>query len=293
MSRPRRTTRDRTGRFLRRKLMNAFMLVLSGASAAFGLFWLFWILGTLVWRGLPALNWAFFTQLPTPPGMAGGGLANAIVGTLLITLVATALGVPVGLMAGTYLAEFGRQSALGRTVRFVADVMTSAPSIVVGVFVYAILVQPFHGFSGFAGSAALAIIMIPVVVRTTEEMLKLVPNSLREAALALGAPYWKVVTRVCYRRVLGGLTTGILLAIARVSGETAPLLFTSLNNPYWSADFTKPMGTLNVTLFNYAMSPYDDWRAKAWAAALLITMGVLCTTLAARVIVSKTQIGRS
>ena len=282
-----------SGRYLRRKLVNALMMVLSGASALFGLFWLFWILGILVRRGVPALNWAFFTQLPTPPGMAGGGLANAIVGTLAITAVATLIGVPIGLMAGTYLAEFGRQTRLGQVTRFVADVMTSAPSIVVGVFVYGLMVQPMRGFSGLAGSVALAIIMIPVVVRTTEEMLKLVPNALREAALALGAPYWKVVFRVCYRRVFGGLMTGILLAIARVSGETAPLLFTSLNNPYWSWDFTKPVGTLNVTLFNYAMSPYDDWRSKAWGAALLITMGVLCTTVIARAVVSKTQIGRS
>lgn len=281
------------GRYMKRKVVNVAMLVLSGASAAFGLFWLFWILGILIRRGAPALNWAFFTQLPTPPGMAGGGLANAIVGTLMLTVLATAMGVPVGLMAGTYLAEFGRQTTLGRVVRFVADVMTSAPSIVIGVFVYAILVQPMRGFSGFAGAVALAIIMIPVVVRTTEEMLKLVPNALRESALALGAPYWKVVFRICYRRVFGGLTTGILLAIARVSGETAPLLFTSLNNPYWNFDFTKPMGTLNVTLFNYAMSPYDDWRSKAWGAALLITLGVLCTTVIARLVVSRTQIGRS
>ena len=214
-------------------------------------------------------------------------------GTLIITALATAIGVPVGVMAGTYLAEYGRQSLLGKVVRFVSDVMTSAPSIVIGVFVYAVLVRPMKQFSGLAGGVALAIIMIPVVTRTAEEMLRLVPNSLREAALALGAPYWRVVVSVCYRRVFGGMMTGILLAIARVSGETAPLLFTALNNSYWNLGLTKPMGTLNVTIFNYAMSPYDDWRAKAWGAALLIATGVLFTTVLARVVVAKTQKGRT
>ena len=272
-----------------RKATNAIMMALSGASALFGLFWLFWILKDLIHKGLPAFSVAFFTKLPTPPGMAGGGLVNGIVGTLLITAMATLIGVPVGIMAGTYLAEYGRQSALAHAVRFVSDILTSAPSIVIGVFVYAILVQPMKGFSGLAGALALAIIMIPVVTRTTEEMLRLVPNALREAALALGAPYWKVILRVCYRRVLGGMTTGVLLAIARVAGETAPLLFTSLNNPYWNFNPLEPTGTLNVTIFNYAMSPYDDWRTKAWGAALLITLGVLLTTIVARIAVSRTQ----
>jgi len=287
------TGRMERWRFVRRKGLNAVMLVLSGLSALFGLFWLFWILGVLVQRGGAALDWAFFTSLPTPPGMAGGGMANAIVGTLILTALATLIGVPVGLMAGTYLAEYGRQSTLGKAVRFISDVLTSAPSIVIGVFVYAVLVQPMRGFSGLAGGVALAIIMIPVVTRTTEEMLRLVPNTLRESAMALGAPYWKVVLKICYRRVFGGLMTGILLAIARVSGETAPLLFTSLNNPFWSFNLTKPMGSLNVTLFNYAMSPYDDWRAKAWGAALLIALGVLLTSLFARMVVARTQQGRT
>jgi phosphate transport system permease protein len=287
------TFKGKGWRFRRRKAANLAMLVLSASSAMFGLFWLFWILKELIHRGGSALNWAFFTQLPTPPGMAGGGMANAIVGTLIITGLATLLGVPAGLMAGTYLAEYGRQSALGKIVRFVADVMTSAPSIVIGVFVYAVIVMPMKSFSAGAGAVALALIMIPVVVRTTEEMLRLVPGSLRESALALGAPYWRVVLSVCYRRVFGGLATGILLAIARVSGETAPLLFTSLNNPFWSVNLARPMGTLNVTLFNYAMSPYDDWRAKAWGAALLIAAGVLFTTLLARLVVSRTQAGRT
>jgi phosphate transport system permease protein len=259
-------------------------------SAAFGLLWLFWILAVLIRKGFPAINWSFFTQLPTPPGTLGGGLANAIVGTLVITGMATLIGVPIGVLAGTYLAEFGRRSAMANAVRFVADVLVSAPSIVVGVFVYAIVVMTMHGFSGFAGSVALAIIMVPVVVRVTEEILKLVPDSLREAALALGSPYWKVIFQICYRRALAGMTTGILLAVARVSGETAPLLFTALNSPFWSPSITKPMATLNVTLFNYAMSPYDDWRSLAWGAALLITLGVLFATILARVVVGRIRI---
>jgi phosphate transport system permease protein len=276
--------------YLRRRIYNILMHILALLSGAFGLLWLFWIMTVLVKKGIPAINWSFFTQLPTPPGTPGGGLANAIVGTLLVTAVATLIGVPVGVLAGTYLAEFGRKSALAKTVRFVADVLVSAPSIVVGVFVYAMVVMTMHGFSGLAGSIALAIIMIPVVVRVTEEILRLVPDSLREAALALGAPYWKVVFRICYRRALAGMTTGILLAVARVSGETAPLLFTALNSPFWSPSLTKPMATLNVTLFNYAMSPYDDWRSLAWGAALLITTGVLAATILARVVVGRIRI---
>jgi phosphate transport system permease protein len=280
-------------KYFRRKAMNWGMLALSGTSAIFGLFFLFWILGVVLAKGGGALNLDFFLKLPTPPGVEGGGMANGIVGTLLLTLLATAIGVPCGLFAGTYLAEYGRNGALANTVRFISDVLTSAPSIVIGVFVYAILVRPLKGFSGLAGGVALAVIMIPVVTRTTEEMLQLVPNALREAALALGAPYWKVVVQVCYRRVLGGMTTGILLAIARVSGETAPLLFTALNNPYWNFNLMYPTGTLNVTLFNYAMSPYNDWRAQAWGAAFLITLFVLVVTLLARFVVSRTQTGRT
>ena len=281
--------RDR-GRFFRRRASNVLMHLLALLSALFGLVWLFWILTVLVQKGVPAINWAFFTQLPTPPGTEGGGLANAIVGTLMLTGLATVIGVPVGVLAGTYLAEFGRKSTLAKSVRFVSDVLVSAPSIVVGVFVYAVVVMPMHGFSGFAGAIALAIIMVPVVVRTTEEILLLVPDSLREAALALGAPYWKVIFQVCYRRALAGMTTGILLAVARVSGETAPLLFTALNSPFWSPSMTKPVATLNVTLFNYAMSPYDDWRSLAWGAALLITVGVLLATILARVVVGRIRI---
>lgn len=276
--------------FLRRRITNGVMLAAAALSAAFGLVWLFWIAGTLVKNGVPAINWAFFTQLPAPPGTPGGGLANAIVGSLVVTGLATAIGVPVGVLAGTYLAEFGRKSLFAKTVRFVADVLVSAPSIVIGVFVYAIVVMAMHGFSAIAGAIALALIMIPVVVRVTEEILTLVPDTLREAALALGAPYWKVVLMICYRRALGGMTTGILLAVARVSGETAPLLFTALNSPFWTPSLDKPIATLNVTLFNYAMSPYDDWRSLAWGAALLITCGVLATTILARVVVGRIRI---
>jgi phosphate transport system permease protein len=276
--------------YIRRRIYNALMYVAAFLSALFGLVWLFWILAELLRKGVPAINWDFFTKLPAPPGTPGGGLANAILGTLMITALATAIGVPAGVMAGTYLAEFGRKSALAKAVRFVADVLVSAPSIVVGVFVYSIVVMPMHGFSGLAGAIALAIIMVPVVVRTTEEILLLVPDSLREAALALGAPYWRVVVQVCYRRALAGMTTGILLAVARVSGETAPLLFTALNSPFWSPSITKPVATLNVTLFNYAMSPYDDWRSLAWGAALLITMGVLVATILARIVVGRIRI---
>ncbi len=276
--------------YLRRRLYNAMMHAAAFLSALLGLVWLFWILAELLRRGVPAVNWDFFTKLPAPPGTPGGGLANAIIGTLMITALATAIGVPAGVLAGTYLAEFGRKSALAKTVRFVADVLVSAPSIVVGVFVYAIVVMPMHGFSGLAGSVALAIIMVPVVIRTTEEILLLVPDSLREAALALGAPYWRVVLQICYRRALAGMTTGILLAVARVSGETAPLLFTSLNSPFWSPSMMKPVASLNVTLFNYAMSPYDDWRSLAWGAALLITLGVLLATILARIVVGRIKI---
>jgi phosphate transport system permease protein len=280
-------------RYLRRKAVNAVLLTLSAASALFGLVFLVWILREVILRGARALNWAFFTELPAPPGVAAGGMANALVGTLLLTFLAIAIGVPTGILAGTYLAEYGRRNPLARAVRFVSDILASSPSIVVGVFVYAILVKPLRSFSGLSGAVALAILMIPVVTRTSEEMLRLVPDTLREAALALGAPQWKVIVAVCYRRVLGGLATGVLLAVARVSGETAPLLFTALNNPYWNWNPLRPTGTLNVTLFNYAMSPYDDWRAKAWGAALLITLMVLATTLLARLVVSRTEIGRS
>lgn len=270
----------------RRRLTNSLVLTLSGLAAFIGLFMLFWILGDVARKGVMAINWQFFTQLPTPPGMAGGGLANAIVGTALMTVVAALIAVPFGMLAGTYLAEFGR-NPLGRTVRFLSDILVSAPSIVIGVFVYLILVKPTQHFSGWAGACSLAIIMLPMVSRTTEEMMRLVPPEMREAALALGAPYWRVIAGVIYRAAGTGILTGIMLAVARVAGETAPLLFTALNSPYWMHGMNDPMANLTVVLFNYAMSPYSDWHALAWGAAFLITMTVLVMNIFTRIILHR------
>jgi len=267
----------------RRVWMNRAVMVMSGLAAAIGLFFLIWILGYVTVKGIGAINWSFFTQLPSPPGVEGGGLSSAIVGTLIMTVLAALMAVPVGIIAGTYLSEFGRDSRLGHTVRFLSDILVSAPSIVIGVFVYLVMVKPLGGFSGLAGAVSLAIIMLPVVTRTTEEMLRLVPGEMREAALALGAPYWHTMMRVVFRAATAGLLTGVLLAVARVSGETAPLLFTALNSPYWG-NLNQPMSNLTVTLFNYAMSPYDDWHAKAWGAAFLITASVLTVTIVTRFI---------
>ncbi|MFQ5509756.1 MAG: phosphate ABC transporter permease PstA [Leptospirillia bacterium] len=257
---------------------------ISTAAAVAGLAMLVWILGDVAIKGAGAINWAFFTELPAPPGEAGGGLANAIVGTLLLTFVATVIAVPFGILAGSYLSEFGKESSFGAAVRYVSDILVSAPSIVIGVFVYLVLVLPTGNFSGTAGALALAIIMIPVVTRTTEEMLRLVPTEMREATLALGAPYWKMMLGVIYRAAATGMTTGILLAVARVSGETAPLLFTALNSPYWMEGLMEPTANLTVTLFNYAMSPYADWQQMAWGAAFLITASVLVLTVISRII---------
>ncbi|MFQ5736110.1 MAG: phosphate ABC transporter permease PstA [Thermodesulfobacteriota bacterium] len=270
---------------MRRKIVSRVALGVSTLSAAFGIIFLVWILKDVLVLGLPALGTGFFTQLPAPPGMEGGGLANAILGTFLITVIATLLGVPSGILAGTYLSEYGRKSRVASVVRFLSDILVSAPSIVIGVFVYAILVKPFGGFSALAGAVALAIIMLPVVIRTAEEMLKLVPDATREAALALGAPHWKVTVFVVYKGAIRGITTGVMLAVARVSGETAPLLFTSFNNSFWNFDVREPTATLTVTIFNYAMSPYDDWHQMAWGAAFLITAVLLCVTILAKIIV--------
>lgn len=272
---------------MRRKFYNLLALSVSVLSAGFGIFFLFWILKDVISFGLPALNGSFFTELPAPPGAEGGGLANAIFGTMLITGIATAIGVPSGILAGTYLSEYGRKSRVASVVRFVSDILVSAPSIVIGVFVYALLVKPFGGFSAIAGAVALSIIMLPVVIRTSEEMLKLVPDATREAALALGAPHWKVTVHVVYRGALRGITTGVMLAVARVSGETAPLLFTSFNNSFWNFDMSEPTATLTVTIFNYAMGPYEDWHRMAWGGAFLITAIVLCVTLLSRLIVRR------
>ena len=273
-----------------RKAINGAVSVVAGCAASLGLFMLVWLLYVIACKGLAAINWPFFTSLPSPPGEAGGGLANAIVGTAIITAVATALGVPVGILAGTYLAEFGREGRFVGAVRFCSNMLMGAPSIVIGVFVYTLLVVRMGHFSGFAGAVALAIIMLPVVARTTDDMLKLVPNSLRESALALGAPEHKMIFQIVFRAARGGLVTGVMLAIARVSGETAPLLFTTLNSPYWSVSLGKPMANLTVTIFNYAMSPYTDWQAKAWGASLLITAGVLLANLAARFVARERKI---
>ncbi|HBG46781.1 MAG TPA: phosphate ABC transporter permease PtsA [Deltaproteobacteria bacterium] len=271
--------------YLKRKTANYAALTVSLLSAVFGIFFLFWILKDVFVFGFKAINLDFFTELPAPPGMEGGGLANAIFGTVLITFIATAIGVPAGILAGTYLSEYGRKSRMASVVRFTSDILVSAPSIVIGVFVYALLVKPLGGFSAIAGAVALSIIMLPVVIRTAEEMLKLVPDATREAALALGAPHWKVTVQVVYRGAIRGIVTGVMLAVARVSGETAPLLFTSFNNSFWNFNLSEPTATLTVTIFNYAMGPYDDWHQKAWGAALLITAMVLLVTIFSRIIV--------
>jgi len=265
-----------------RRLLNFIVSTLAGGSALVGILALFWILSGVVSRGVGAFDLAFFTHLPAPPGAAGGGLANAMVGTLVMTLTATLLAVPLGLLGGIYLSEFGQDSRLADNSRFSANVLMGMPSIIIGVFVYSILVLPRGKFSGYAGTVALAVIMLPMVARTSEDMLRLVPNTLREAALALGAPRWKVTLAILFRAAKPGLLTGVLLAIARVSGETAPLLFTALNSPYWPGSLGEPTPNLTVTIFNYAMSPYPDWQQMAWGASLLITCGVLALTLTAR-----------
>lgn len=269
-------------RLRRRKLYSSSGLVLSSLAAAIGLFWLIFILGDVLVQGYAAIGPELFTKDPAPPGIEGGGLRNAFVGQLLITLVASFIGVPVGILGGTFLAEYARGSRAARFISVLSDIMVSVPSIVVGTFIYAIMVEPVGHFSGWAGGVALAVIMIPVVVRTTEDMLRLVPWTLREAAFALGAPYYKVIGQVVYRGAAAGILTGVLLSIARVAGETAPLLFTSFNNTYFSTDMNQPIASLTATIFQYAMGPYDDWHSKAWAASLVITGFILLLTVAGR-----------
>jgi phosphate transport system permease protein len=253
------------------------------ASTLVGLAFLASILFTLSVRGVAALDLSVFTETTKPPG-SGGGLLNAIVGSLIQAALGTAIGTPIGMLAGTFLAEYARGGWLGNTVRFVSDVLLSAPSILIGLFVYQLLVLPFGGFSGWAGVAALAVIVIPIVVRTTEDMLRLIPDTLREAVVGLGAPKWKMVVLVCWRAAMSGIITGVLLAVARVAGETAPLLFTSLGNNAWSIDLTRPMSSLPVTIYAYAGSPFEDWITLAWAGALLITLGVLGLNVLARTV---------
>ena len=275
--------------YAKRLLVNRFNLVMSMATMGFGMFFLLWILGVLFWQGFAALSPTLFTQMTPPPGSAGG-LANAIFGSVVIVLVATFISTPIGILAGIYLAEFGKAGWIAKATRFINDILLSAPSIVIGLFVYTIYVAEVNHFSGWAGSFALALIAIPVVVRTTENMLYLVPNSLREAAVALGAPMWKVILMVTLKAVRGGVITGILLAVARMSGETAPLLFTALNNQFWSTDMNAPMANLPVVIFQFALSPYDDWKTLAWAGALLITMAVLIINILARSVFKQTAV---
>ena len=277
--------------YRRRLLANRWNLAMSLGTMAFGMAFLLWILWVLFANGFSALSPTLFTQ-PTPPPGSAGGLANAIYGSVMIVLVATFISTPIGVMAGIYLAEYGKDGWLAQLTRFINDILLSAPSIVIGLFVYTVYVMQVGHFSGWAGSVALALIAVPVVVRTTENMLHLVPASLREAAVALGAPMWKVILKVTLKAVRGGVVTGILLAVARLSGETAPLLFTALNNQFWSTDMNAPMANLPVVIFQFAMSPFEDWKSLAWGAALLITLTVLLLNIAARTLFRQTAAGR-
>jgi len=268
----------------RRKLVNAIALALSLAAMAFGLVWLIWILWDTLLLGVKGLAFATFTESTPPPNAEEGGLANAIVGSLIMVTAATALATPVGILAGIYLAEYGRRGWLGQVTRFINDILLSAPSIVIGLFVYAVVVAQTRTFSGYAGVLALALIVVPVVVRTTENMLALIPDTLREAAVALGAPKWVMIMRVTLKAARAGVVTGVLLALARIAGETAPLLFTALSNQFFSLDFGQPMANLPVTIFKFAMSPFTNWQELAWAGVFLITLGVLALNILARVL---------
>ena len=268
----------------RRKFVNSLILVLSTLAALFGLLWLFWILGTLLYKGLGSLSWEVFVGDPPAPGDNTGGLKHAIVGQTLIVLIATVIGIPIGILAGTYLSEYGKGSRWANIVRDLSDVMMSIPSIVVGTFIYAIMVKPFGHFMGIAGSVSLAIMMIPIILRTTDDMLRMVPPELREAAYALGATKFKVIKDVVYRAAITGIVTGVILSVARIGGETAPLLFTSFNNNFFTLNIFQPMASLTVTMYDYAMSPYKYWQDLAWAAAIILTFGVLGANILGRVI---------
>ncbi len=273
----------RRAAYARRKRVNILALALSLGAMAFGLFWLFWILWETLRLGIGGLAWATLTQMTPPPNEAGG-IANAIYGSFLMVMLATLVGTPIGILAGIYLAEYNPKGWLAETTRFVNDILLSAPSIVIGLFVYAVVVARFKSFSGWAGVMALALIVIPVVIRTTENMLQLVPAAMREAAYALGTPKWKVITKITLRAALAGVVTGVLLAVARIAGETAPLLFTALNNQFWTSNLNDPMASLPVTIFKFAMSPYENWQQLAWAGVLLITVAVLGLNILARVL---------
>ena len=272
-------------RYRRRQRRNTLATTLALAATALGLGWLVLILGVLLWQGFSGLSLAVFTEMTPPPGSAGG-LLNPIVGSLMLTALAIVIGTPIGVLAGTYMAEYGRYDVLTTVVRFINDILLSAPSIVVGLFIYEIMVAPMGHFSGFAGGVSLAVLVIPVVVRTTEDMLTLVPNALREAATSIGLPRSLAITRICYRAARAGMVTGVLLAVARISGETAPLLFTSLNNQFWSTNLNAPISSLPVVIFQFALSPYKDWQALAWTGALIITMAVLALSITARALVA-------
>jgi phosphate transport system permease protein len=277
----------RLGLHRRRKAMNAVALTLSLGAMAFGLFWLAWILFETIRLGIGGMALTVFTEMTPPPQADSGGLLNAIVGSLMMVSLATALGTPIGILCGIYLAEYGKDRWLGNVTGFINDILLSAPSIVIGLFIYAVVVAQVKSFSGFAGILALALIVIPVVVRTTENMLSLIPNALREAAYALGTPKWKVISSVTLRAARAGVITGVLLALARIAGETAPLLFTALNNQFFTSNLGEPMASLPVTIFKYAMSPYENWRELAWVGVFLITLGVLGLNILARVLFRK------
>ena len=272
-------------RYRHRRRRNAIATTLALGATAVGLGWLVLILGALLWQGFSGLSLAVFTEMTPPPG-AAGGLLNPIIGSLMLTVLAIVIGTPVGILAGTYMAEYGRHDVLTTVVRFINDILLSAPSIVVGLFIYEVMVAPMGHFSGLAGGVALAVLVIPVVVRTTEDMLTLVPNALREAATSIGLPRSLTITRICYRAARAGMLTGVLLAVARISGETAPLLFTSLNNQFWSTNLNAPISSLPVVIFQFALSPYKDWQALAWTGALIITMAVLALSITARALVA-------
>jgi phosphate transport system permease protein len=268
----------------RRKRVNAVALSLSLGAMAFGVFWLLWILLETVRLGIDGLTWAVFTEMTPPPQAETGGLANALYGSALMVGLATLVGTPIGILAGIYVAEYGQRSLLGKAVQFINDILLSAPSIVIGLFIYTVVVARFKTFSGWAGVCALALIVIPVVIRTTADMLALVPHALREAAYALGTPKWKVILSITLKSARAGVVTGVLLAVARISGETAPLLFTALSNQFWTSNLDGPVASLPVTIFKFAMSPYENWQQLAWAGVFIITVGVLALNILARVL---------
>jgi phosphate transport system permease protein len=277
----------RMGMHLKRKRMNVVALTLSLAAMAFGLFWLAWILFETIRLGVGGIALSVFTEMTPPPQADSGGLANAIFGSLVMVGLATALGTPIGIMCGIYLAEYGKGTWLGRVTGFINDILLSAPSIVIGLFIYAIFVAKVKSFSAIAGVLALSLIVIPVVIRTTENMLSLIPNALREAAYALGTPKWKVISSITLKAARAGVLTGMLLAVARIAGETAPLLFTALSNQFWTINLNEPMASLPVTIYKFALSPYENWRDLAWAGVFLITLGVLALNILARVLFRK------